>query len=173
MAVAVAMVRALGVSQFACGFRCRCGGVGACANAGRVGVQFAAGVRLLGPHPPLPPYPLSTTLQVLQRAQAAAEERIRCSAVQAMAALTAPELGPAVIGTAAAVVAEVAAAAAEQRLRAHVPSAVRRAATEQLQQLLAVAARGGWKGLGAHHPAAAEPAAPVAGTASRPPPSDT
>lgn len=85
----------------------------------------------------------SQTADVLQRAAATAGERIRSSAVQAMVALTAPELGPAVIGTAAAVVAEVATAAAEQRLRAHVPSAVRRAATEQLQQLLAVAAKGG------------------------------
>lgn len=83
------------------------------------------------------------TSEVLQRAQAAAEERIRCSAVQAMAALTAPELGPAAIGTAAAVVAEVAAAAAEQRLRTYVPSALRRAATEHLQHLLAAAAKGG------------------------------
>lgn len=82
-------------------------------------------------------------LQVLQQAQEAATQQIRSGAVQAMAALSAPELGPAVIGTAAAVVAEVAAAAAEQRLRAQVPSAVRRAATDQLQQLLAAAARKG------------------------------
>jgi hypothetical protein len=83
------------------------------------------------------------TTEVLQQAREAAEQQIRSGAVQAMAALSSPELGPAVIGTAAAVVAELAAAAAEQRLRAHVPSAVRRAATDQLQQVLAAAARKG------------------------------
>ncbi|EFN50777.1 expressed protein [Chlorella variabilis] len=81
------------------------------------------------------------TTNVLQAAQADAEERIRATAVQAMAALTAPELGAAVIGTAASVVAEAAASAVQQRLRSQVPSAVRRTATEQLQYLLAAAAR--------------------------------
>lgn len=83
------------------------------------------------------------TAAVLQQGQQAAEARIRSGAVQAMAALTAAELGPAVIGTAAAVVAEAASAAAEQRLRALVPSALRRLALEQLQQVLASLARGG------------------------------
>lgn len=108
----------------------------------------------LGPHAPLASH------QVLRQAQAAAEERIRTGAVQAMAALTAAELGPVVIGTAAAIVAEFATAAAEQRLRAHVPSAVRRAATEQLQQLLAAVAKGG--GRAVRQAAAAGPPAPSA-----------
>ncbi len=86
------------------------------------------------------------TAAVLQQGQQAAEAQIRSGAVQAMAALTAAELGPAVIGTAAAVVAEAASAAAEQRLRALVPSALRRLALEQLQQVLASLARGGTGG---------------------------
>lgn len=116
---------------------------------------------------PTPPPRLPALLplpQVLRSAQAAAEERIRAGAVQAMAALTAAELGPAVIGTAAAIVAEIATAAAEQRLRAYVPSALRRTATEQLQQLLAAAAKGAGRAArqaaGAAPPAAAGPASP-------------
>lgn len=113
-------------------------------------------LRLPGHRPMLP--------QVLQQAREAAEQQIRAGAVQAMAALSAPELGPAVIGTAAAVVAEVAAAAAEQRLRAHVPSAVRRAATEQLQQLLAAAARKGHSQPQRQAGAGGPPQAAAAGT---------
>lgn len=82
------------------------------------------------------------TSEVLQQAQSEAEERVRAAAAQAMAALTDPSLGPAVIGTAAAVVAEAAAAAAAQRLRSQVPSALRRAATEQLQHVLVLVSRG-------------------------------
>ncbi|KAL4855714.1 hypothetical protein ACK3TF_003794 [Chlorella vulgaris] len=82
------------------------------------------------------------TSEVLQQAQSEAEERVRAAAAQAMAALTDPSLGPAVIGTAAAVVAEAAAAAAAQRLRSLVPSALRRAATEQLQHVLVLVSRG-------------------------------
>ena len=78
---------------------------------------------------------------VLAAAQAQAAAALRAGAVQALAALTAPERGAAVIGTAAAVAAEAAAAAADQRLRALVPSAVRRAATDHLQHVLVAAAR--------------------------------
>jgi uncharacterized protein (UPF0147 family) len=84
----------------------------------------------------------TNTGEVLQQAQSEAAERVRAAAAQAMAALTDPSLGPAVIGTAAAVVAEAAAAAAAQRLRSQVPSALRRAATEQLQHVLVLVARG-------------------------------
>lgn len=54
--------------------------------------------------------------QVLQQGQAAAAQEVEVRAVQAMLSLTPPGLGEAVIGTAAAIVAEVASAACAQRL---------------------------------------------------------
>lgn len=58
--------------------------------------------------------------QVLQQGQQAAEQEVQARAVRAMLALTPPGLGEAVVGTAAAIVAEVAAAACAQRLLSQV-----------------------------------------------------
>ncbi len=55
-------------------------------------------------------------VQVLQQGQQQAERDIPAQAVRAMLSLTPPGLGEAVIGTAAAIVAEVASAACAQRL---------------------------------------------------------
>jgi hypothetical protein len=83
---------------------------------------------------------VASTAEVLQRAQAAAHEHARAAAVQALTALADPELGEAVVGTAAALVAEAAAAAAAARLRAQIPPALRHAAAEAAA--LATAQRG-------------------------------
>ena len=82
-------------------------------------------------------YIAECTAAVLQEAQAAGEAAIRVNAVRAMVALSAPGLGDAVVGTAAAIVAEVAAAGCARALLAGVPSAVRQAVTRHVEALLA------------------------------------
>lgn len=82
------------------------------------------------------------TASVLSRGQAMAEERLRESAVRALVALTPLEHGEAVVGTAAAIAAEVAAMACAQRLLAQVPSAIRQGVKRQIDVAIAAFAKG-------------------------------